>query len=281
MPLHELQVWNMHKPSQKAKLQFDDGLLVSTNHTPAEHRSALQRRLKECYVSLAWKRPDNGHLQSVILSLEEAESLRQALFHLQASPNNPASGVGLYCCSLAPGRWLTAAVDTEEAASAAALSCQLQCSRFFNCDVRFTGPDVVSLLQGISASSKERRRAFFDVLLVCHNKAAPGLAGMTLSSVFTHDNAKELELVQRFRHNLREAIHSRYPSAVAAFQHFDSDRDGLVDREDLLQGIASLAGCCDASHLDAALGHLGALGDRSRGPAGKLTLQRFLEFLQH
>ena len=230
--LSELKLYSMFEPQNKYSVEFPEDLYVSKNHTHSINRSENQRRLKHVVVILLRYNKFKDCIQSVIVNLSEAESIRQYIFQ----NHSVSSEIGLYDLH---GRWLVPFDLPTKFQNQ--FSTQLQCIRFWNAEFRYNTSEMLLLLQALSLSDLKTRSQYWDMLLLCRKKTPKGWENTSISTLFKHNDASELQKLYSVAVSLKSSLSSRFDSLILAFERFDGDNDGLLSFSDLQNNGCDIA----------------------------------------
>lgn len=243
-------------------LPFPSRLLLSENHTPKFSPSQFPRCLKDVHVALVWLHSD-GKLRVGVVTLQEAESLRHAVFH------QPALAGRLFVVTLT-ARWLTARPPAKQSRGL-----PLHCLRFFNNDTALSMADTIQLLQIFKSVPQSKRRTFFESTLMGRRRTRVSWLGTQVARVFSYPDELGLIALQALVGRIKAALKQRHASLLEAFRAMDANHDGWLSPDELTAGLAALGVQLHHDELDTLLGHMSS---DQRTAATFIKLQTFVAF---
>jgi Ca2+-binding EF-hand superfamily protein len=202
----------------------------------------------------------------VALSLVEAECMRAALHQSFGMP-------------LVPGIDTTVALRTDRTMldfSAGYLPAQKfqdstaqACFRFIDSNVNYQPRELNLLLRALQSNSCEKRYNFFVEVMSNRRRKQKDPATSSLSKVFITADEHHLLSYRIATGRITAMLKSRGMYPRDAFVHFDRDRDGLLNYEDLKKGLEWLGLKLDQALL------LGFMKEVDKDKDGFINLDEF------
>jgi hypothetical protein len=259
------------------------GIVLSENVASSHYIGEVPRRLKNIACMLQWRAGAERAPVSAAVSLAEAAALRRAMHAdtwrgLSGGERSATPPMRLVMCGdgseLADAQGFSAMVaaakDSEDSADAA-YEAHRQVLRLFNCDLHFSWPQALVLLEDVAKTDPATRRRFLRATLGCRRRARLTTAGTMAEAVLREPDVGELQRLSNTSKELRAQLGG---SARAAFKRADVSGDGMLSQSELNQAIGTVFRGVDG----AALHKLAAYADNVLGDGdGKVAYHEFCD----
>jgi len=171
----------------------------------------------------------------VILSLEEAESLRGVIHSRSGTEIFPGVSIALRLGSKVLDHSVGFKRSPEYQEYSAAQLC-----RFFNSDIQYRDRELSVILRSIQDNPREKRKLFFDEVRSCRRRVQRDSDFLQLATVFRMEDEFALFEFRAIISCIRFLLKKRGLGAYDAFRAFDILRDGLIYCSELYGGLTWL-----------------------------------------
>ena len=117
-----------------------------------------------------------------------------------------------------------------------------QSAKFFNSELWYDDTEVIWVLKGLEGNAESQRRVAFEATSNCRLRDRPEWTGTSIAHVFHYSNSSQLLRLRVVTVQIQRRLASNFESTTAAFQRFDKNGTGFLTLEQLTRALRDLPG---------------------------------------